>query len=297
MPPLVSALALASALLLALGVARVAADLRAARDARRIRTRLAPPTASRTLRRVDGDDGRLARLFALAGLTVAPARLLGGIAIAGAAGAAPLGVPAAVPVAALLAVLATCAVVALMARRRLRRFAGQLPTALDTVVRSLRAGHPVAAAIALAGREMPDPLGGEFAKVTDEMTYGLDLRQAMSNLGHRVPVAELRFLVVAVRIQTGLGGNLAEVLASLSRLMRERAKLERKVRALSAEGRLSALILSALPFLAAGAVALLDPAYYRAAWADPQAPWLLGGGVAGVVLGVLVMAAMIRPRL
>jgi len=127
---------------------------------------------------------------------------------------------------------------------RLRRFSKQLPDAVDIMVRSLRAGHPVPTALGLVSRELPDPVGTEFGLAVDEMTYGLDLPSALQNVSRRVGSQDLRFFVVAVMIQMQVGGNLAEVLSSLSRVIRDRHKMRAKIIALSSEGRFSAIVLA-----------------------------------------------------
>lgn len=152
-----------------------------------------------------------------------------------------------VPVAAVGALTAgfILPVLVLMVRRRARwkAITTQLPDAIDIMVRSLRAGHPVATSIGMVAREMRDPLATEFGLVVDEMTYGLNLENALSNMARRVGLSDLRFLVVAVTVQVEVGGNLAEILGSLSRVIRERGKMRAKIRALSAEGRFSAILL------------------------------------------------------
>lgn len=182
------------------------------------------------------------------------------------------------------------------AAKRLIRLGEQLPDAIDMIVRSLRAGHPVATAIGVVGREMADPIGTEFGLVFDEMTYGLDLREALENLGGRSRVQDLHYLVVAVRVQYGTGGNLAEVLASLSRVIRDRLRMKTRIRALSAEGRLSATILSALPFVLAGAIFLMKPKYYQDAMADPAFLPLMGSGLFGIIMGIVAMQRLVNFR-
>ncbi len=131
--------------------------------------------------------------------------------------------------------------------RRQKKFGAQFPDAIDMIVRSLRAGHPVPIAITMVGKEMPDPIGSEFGIVSDEMTYGSDLETAMRNLYFRVGTDDLPLFVTAVAIQRSTGGNLGEILENLSSVIRDRFKMRRKIRALAAEGRASALILSSLP--------------------------------------------------
>jgi len=153
--------------------------------------------------------------------------------------------------------------------RRRARFAAQLPEALDVIVRSLRAGHPIPVAISLVAREMPDPIGSEFGMASDEMIYGLDLETTLQNLRTRVGLQDLSFVEVAVSVQSKTGGNLGEVLSNLARVMRDRFKLRRRVKAMSAEGRLSAIALSAIPILVFFMVNLMAPNFYGDVKSDP----------------------------
>jgi tight adherence protein B len=154
--------------------------------------------------------------------------------------------------------------------RRQAAFSAQLPDALDVIVRSLRSGHPVPVALKMVGREMPDPVGSEFGLATDELTYGLDLSQALRNLAERVGVADLSLLVTAVSLQSNSGGNLGEVLSNLSKVLRDRFQLRRKVRSLSAEGRFSAYGLIILPAMIAGAIYVQNPGYFLDVWDEPK---------------------------
>ncbi|HEY1385746.1 MAG TPA: type II secretion system F family protein [Dongiaceae bacterium] len=184
----------------------------------------------------------------------------------------------------------------LMRRARWKAMTAQLPDSIDIVVRSLRAGHPVSTSIAMVAREMRDPIATEFGLVVDEMTYGLNLDDALSNMARRVGLNDLRFLVVAVLIQSQVGGNLAEILSSLSRVIRERAKMRAKIRALSAEGRFSAVLLSILPFALAGVVNLVAPKFYAAVSGDPVFWPILGAGVCLMIVGIIVMYRMVNFR-
>ncbi len=190
-------------------------------------------------------------------------------------------------------------VVFLMRKRRARlaKFVEQLPDALDMVVRSLRAGHPINSAISLVSTEFPDPMGSEFGMAIDEMTYGLDLGDALANLAQRIPHQDLHFVVVAIEIQSSTGGNLAEVLTKLSETIRNRFQMMRKIRALSAEGRLSAMILSLLPFFVGAAIMVMNPDYYMNVIDDPLLPKLLlsGGGV--LLVGIFIMWRMVNFRI
>lgn len=187
-------------------------------------------------------------------------------------------------------------VLILKRRSRLKEMTRQLPDAIDIVVRSLRAGHPVSTSITMVAREMRDPIATEFGLVVDEMTYGLNLDDALSNMARRVGLGDLRFLVVAVMIQTQVGGNLAEVLNSLSRVIRERATMRAKIRALSAEGRFSAGLLSVLPLILIGLISLIRPEYYSAVSADPMFWPILGLGFVLMVIGIIVMYRLVNFR-
>jgi tight adherence protein B len=147
-------------------------------------------------------------------------------------------------------------------RRRIAAFGEQLADALDVIVRGLRAGHPYRVALALVAREMPDPVGTEFGIVADEIMFGLEQATAVDNLGARVGHEDLSFFSTAVNIQNETGGNLAEILSRLSGLLRSRTKLRLKVRALSSEGRLSAIALSLTPFILFMVITLLSPDYF-----------------------------------
>ncbi len=130
------------------------------------------------------------------------------------------------------------------------------------MVRSLRVGHPINSAIGIVAREMPDPIGTEFGLLADEATYGMSINDAMDKLTARVPVADLRFLAIAINIQSSSGGNLAEILEGLSAVIRSRFKLFRKVRAMTAEARWSGWFLSIFPIVALLTVQVVDPNYY-----------------------------------
>ena len=167
--------------------------------------------------------------------------------------------------------------------RRIARFSEQLPDCLDTIVRSLRAGHPVPIALSLVGRELPDPAGTEFGITSDEVTFGLSVPDAMGNLAIRVGAPDLLYLVTSVSIQAQSGGNLSEVLSRLSRLIRERFRMRRKVKALTSEGRASAILLTALPIVLFLVVNFLSPKYYGDVWNEP------GFRKAAIVAGALLL--------
>jgi tight adherence protein B len=148
------------------------------------------------------------------------------------------------------------------AKRRLAMFEEQLPDAVDLIVRSLRIGHPISSAINIVASEMPDPLGTEFGIIADESAYGMPVTESLDRLAERIEVSDLRFLAVAVNIQTQSGGNLAEILDGLSQVIRARFKLFRKVNAITAEARWSGWFLSLFPVVALFGVQIVEPAYY-----------------------------------
>lgn len=185
-------------------------------------------------------------------------------------------------------------VVRYIRNRRRTEFQTQLPDALDVVVRSLRSGHPVPTALALVGREMADPIGSEFGLTTDELTYGLDLPRALQNLSARVGVPDMSLLVTAVSLQSSAGGNLGEVLENLSRVLRERFQLKRKVRSLSAEGRFSAYGLTILPVAIALAIYFPNPRYYTDVWHQPTFQVVMGGLIVWKIIGDLMIYKMIN---
>lgn len=181
-------------------------------------------------------------------------------------------------------------------RKRLKRFGQQLPDALDLIVRSLRAGHPINSSLAMVATEMADPIGTEFGIVVDEMTYGLDLRAALHSLAKRVPQGDLQFMIVTIEIQSATGGDLSEVLAGLADVIRDRFRIFLKISSVSAEGRFSARLVSALPFLVAGAVMALNPSYFMAVSDDPMfVPYFVVAFV-WMMVGNFIMWRMVNFR-
>lgn len=160
-------------------------------------------------------------------------------------------------------------VIGRMADRRRARMEQQFPVALDVFTRSLRAGHPVASAIQLVAEEMPDPIGSEFGLVSDEIAYGANLPDALFAMAERWDLEDMRMFVVAISVQNETGGNLAEILENLSRVIRDRASMLMMVRALSSEGRMTGWLLTALPVLAFCGLLLINPGFYLDVAGDP----------------------------
>lgn len=155
------------------------------------------------------------------------------------------------------------------ATRMVKKMQDQFPVALDVFVRGLRAGHPVSAALDLLTVEMPDPIGSQFGLVVDEVTYGADLRDALSAMADRWDLDDMRMFVVSLSVQAETGGNLAEVLENLSKVIRERQSMMLKVRALSSEGRMTAAMLTGLPVLAFVILFVANPGFYLEVADDP----------------------------
>jgi tight adherence protein B len=181
--------------------------------------------------------------------------------------------------------------------RRQKKFGAQFPDALDIIVRSLRAGHPVPIAISMVSREMTDPIGTEFGIVSDEITYGADLETGMRNLYFRIGQDDLPLFVTAVAIQSSTGGNLGEILENLSAVIRERFKMRRKIRALAAEGRASALILSSLPIVMFLVIQVITPEFYASVWNVDITKIALAAAGGWMSIGNFIMYRMVNFRI
>lgn len=154
-------------------------------------------------------------------------------------------------------------------KERMAKFEKQLPDALDLIARALRAGHAFTSGMKLVSEEFTDPIGPEFEETLDEINFGASVADALKNLIKRVECVDLKFFVVSVILQRETGGNLAEIIESLAHLLRERFKFRRKVRILSAEGKLNAVILLALPFIMFAALLVINPEYMQVLILDP----------------------------
>jgi tight adherence protein B len=181
-------------------------------------------------------------------------------------------------------------------RRRQKKFGAQFPDAIDIIVRSLRAGHPVPIAVTMVAREMPDPIGSEFGIVVDEITYGADLETAMRNLFFRVGTDDLPLFVTAIAIQGSTGGNLGEILENLSAVIRQRFKMRRKIRALAAEARASAMILSSLPIAMFAIINFVTPPFYASVWNYDLTKIALGVAAGWMGIGNVIMFRMVNFR-
>ena len=170
----------------------------------------------------------------------------------------------------------------------------QLPDALEIIVRSLEAGHPVPTAVSLVGREMPDPSGSEFGLAADEISYGSSLEEAVRKLASRTKQPDVELFAATVRLQARTGGNLASLLKVNAATVRARQKMRLKVQAASSEGRASALILTSAPFLVMGAMYLITPSFYGEVIDEKIVQYGLGGCLIWMALGNAVMRKMIN---
>jgi len=188
-------------------------------------------------------------------------------------------------------------VINIQAARRMKLFEAQFPVALDIFTRGLRAGYPVTSALELLVSEVPDPIASEFGIVVAEMNYGYDLRQALTNLARRVRTQDIQMFVVSVAIQSETGGSLADILEGLSKIIRERASMVLKVRALASEGKMTGALLTILPIGTFVSMFASDPHFYLDVADDP---WFMPGAFGVVVmyvLGILIMRRMIAIKI
>jgi tight adherence protein B len=182
-------------------------------------------------------------------------------------------------------------------QRRLLRIEQQLPDAADFIARALRAGHSFTNVLQIVGNELSEPLSGEFRIAREEINYGVPMNEALHGMAARIPLTDLRYLIIAVLIQRESGGNLAEILGNISQIIRARLKLVAHVRVLSAEGRMSAVILTALPFVVLGMMMLLNGNYVSVLWTDPMGRKMLWSCAFMVVVGIIWLRNIIRIRI
>jgi len=179
-------------------------------------------------------------------------------------------------------------------QKRMERFRKQLPEGLDLISRALKAGHAFTGGIKLVADEFDDPLGPEFAEMLEEINYGVSISEALKNLAKRVGGSEIKYFVVGVILQRETGGNLAELMDTLSNLIRERFKFDGKVRTLSAEGKLSAVVLVCLPFAIIGYLKLTQPNYMNLLFTDPIGRVMGIVAVIMMIIGIFVMKKLVK---
>lgn len=181
-------------------------------------------------------------------------------------------------------------------QKRLEKIEQQLPDALDMMSRAMQAGHAFPGALQMVGNESPEPIAGEFKLTFDEVNYGIPLHEALLNLATRVPSTDLRYFVIAVLVQRETGGNLSEILGKISKLIRERLKLMATIKVLSAEGRLSAWILTILPFVLAILISIINPKLMSMLWTDETGRKMIAGALTLMIIGIFWMWRMIKIR-
>ncbi|MGE0362269.1 MAG: type II secretion system F family protein [Vicinamibacterales bacterium] len=179
-------------------------------------------------------------------------------------------------------------------RRRLQVFEEQFPEAIDLVARALRAGHTFTTGLGIAADEMPATVGSEFKRVYDQQNFGMSMPEALREMARRVPVLDARFFVTAVLTQRESGGNLAEVLDNLSSVMRDRFKVKRQIRVISAHGRLSGMILAVVPPALAAFLYVIQPQFMRVLVDDPLGFRLVMAAVGLQVIGTYAIARLVR---
>ncbi|HYC56412.1 MAG TPA: type II secretion system F family protein [Candidatus Binatia bacterium] len=221
----------------------------------------------------------LSAIFFVAGATVSIYLQLGAIITAG------------------LAVV--CGVSPLMYQRRrratrLKKIEAQLPEALDLIARTLLAGHAFIMGLKMVGDQMEDPVRSEFKKTFDEISFGVSVAESMKELSERVDSVDIKFFVTSLLVQLETGGNLAEIIQGISRLIRARFELHGKVRALSAEGRISAIVMFSLPFLLGIALYYINPTYMSLLFTDPAGKAMLTGGFLMMTFGMFVTRRMVQ---
>lgn len=182
-------------------------------------------------------------------------------------------------------------------RRRLLQIDRQLPDVLDMMARALQVGHALSGALLIAAKESRQPIASELQTVFDEVNFGISLQVALPHLADRIASDNVRYFVVAALVQSETGGNLADILRSTAFLIRERHKLTATVKVLSAEGRLSAWILSALPFAIAALLSWVNPEFISKLWTDPLGLKLLVGSLVLALVGIVWMQRLVSVRI
>ena len=240
----------------------------------------------------------LSLLFVQADTSLTPTRFFiisAGLAFAGSVAGAATGIsPLIVPVFTILAGILPLFWLLLRRRKRLKAFARQLPDALELIARALRAGHSLASGFNLVAEEMNEPIGVEFQRVYEEQNLGIPMDDALSNMTNRVPNMDLRFFCTALILQRQTGGDLAEILDKIGNLVRERFRIWGQVQALTGEGRLSGIVLLALPPVLFAVVYYLNPDYVMVLFTDPMGRKMLAGGVIMQFFGALVIRKIVN---
>ncbi|HZZ28064.1 MAG TPA: type II secretion system F family protein [Pirellulales bacterium] len=245
-----------------------------------------------------GSFRQISLLFVQADTSLTPSKfciISGVMGVSGSVAAVATGLnPAFIPVFFVLAGLLPLFWLLFRRRRRLRAFGKQLPDALELIARALRAGHSLSAGFNLVAGEMKAPIGIEFQRCYEEQNLGISLDEALKNLTNRVPNLDLKFFCTALVLQRQTGGDLAEILDKIGSLVRERFRIWGQVQALTGEGRLSGIVLLALPPVLFATVYYLNPDYVTVLFTDPIGKKMLAGGVVMQILGALVIRKIVN---
>ena len=194
----------------------------------------------------------------------------------------------------ILGIILPISILKLFAKRRRNKAVTQLPEALDVIIRSLTAGHPVPVALGLVAREMSDPIGSEFGMASDEISFGSSISAALQRLAYRVGHEDFDLFSAMVRLQERTGGNLVELLASNAKTIRDRQRMRLKIKAASAEGRMSALILNAAPLLLFLGIKTFAPGFYGDVEDNSILTYALWGVFIWMIIGNMIMRKMIN---
>lgn len=179
------------------------------------------------------------------------------------------------------------------AARSKKKFIDQFPEALDLLSRAMRSGHGFTSGLSMVSEQMDSPIKDEFGSVVDEVNFGLSLKEALLNMCERVQIADLKFFSMAVLIQTETGGNIAEIMDNISRILRERIQFKRQVNTLTAEGKISAYILLALPILMFIYFYMTNYDYVSLLWREQLGQYMLAGGIFFQIIGAIVIFKMV----
>jgi tight adherence protein B len=185
-------------------------------------------------------------------------------------------------------------VIGFLGKRRLKAFTGSFPEAIDLIVRGLRSGLPISESIVTVSKEIGDPIGPEFKLIDQGIRLGRSIEEAMWDTAQRIDTPEFKFFIISISVQRETGGNLAETLDNLSDILRRRRQMKLKVRALSSEARASAYIIGSLPFAMFGILLLVNYGYVMELFHDPRGLIMVAAGLTSMLVGVLVMAKMVR---
>lgn len=181
-----------------------------------------------------------------------------------------------------------------MINRRINKFLDNFAEAIDLIVRGLKSGLPVTESITAVGREMADPVGTEFRQVSDSVRFGQSMEEALHDASRRIDTPDFKFFVISLSVQKETGGNLSDTLENLADILRRRRQMKLKIKAMSSEARASAYIIGSLPFILLVILYLMNPEYVELLWTDPRGNIMSGIGLGLQLIGVAVMAKMVK---